>query len=107
MRGITEAHALFREAGSGSGQPANASDARAGAGLLDRDIPGWREAQPSPPRHSALPVARPPIWVARPRARVLQAAWRLGAAVRQAELWAAVRLSAANRHRNRHRSDSL
>jgi hypothetical protein len=40
MRDLTEARALLREAGFGSTQPGNASDARAGAGLLGRDIPG-------------------------------------------------------------------
>jgi hypothetical protein len=40
MQSLTEARALLREAGFGSTQPGNASDAAAGAGLLGRDIPG-------------------------------------------------------------------
>jgi hypothetical protein len=40
MRDLTEARALLREAGFGSAQPGNASDARAGAGSLGSDVPG-------------------------------------------------------------------
>lgn len=52
MQSLTEARALLREAGFGSGEPGSASDTRSGTGLLGSGTPGMAGGAglPAPPR---------------------------------------------------------